>query len=86
MRAISHAVPLGAERIYVLPTENPADDALPRPPWSALSAGLHAITLLTNARLRDNLDLGRPLRRPRFHQSRQLCGNAEVPGVPRHQG
>jgi NTE family protein len=52
---ISHAVALGAERIYVLPTEDPADRALPKPPRGALAAAVHAITLLTNARLHDDL-------------------------------
>jgi predicted acylesterase/phospholipase RssA len=29
---VSHAVALGARRIYVLPTQNPGDRGLPRPP------------------------------------------------------
>ncbi len=52
---ISHAVGLGAQRIYVLPTENPAARGVPRPPRTALAAGLHAATLLANSRLRDDL-------------------------------
>lgn len=51
---ISHAVALGAQRIYVLPTQNPGDRGLPRPPRGALAAAVHAITLLTNARLQDD--------------------------------
>src|SRR5262249_17439706 len=35
---VSHAVALGARRIYVLPTQNPGDRGLPRPPRSALAA------------------------------------------------
>jgi NTE family protein len=53
---ISHAVELGAERIYVLPTQNPTDRSLPRRPRGALSATLHALTLLTDARLPGDLD------------------------------
>jgi NTE family protein len=41
---ISLAVALGAERIYVLPTEDPTDRALPKPPRGALAAAVHAIT------------------------------------------
>ena len=52
---ISHAVALGARRIYVLPTANPGDRGLPRPPRAAVAAAVHAITLLTNARLQDDL-------------------------------
>ena len=52
---ISHAVALSAQRIYVLPTQNPGDRGLPHPPRGALAAAVHAITLLTNARLQDDL-------------------------------
>jgi NTE family protein len=52
---ISHAVALGARRIYVLPTQNPGDRGLPRPPRAAVAAAVHAITLLTNTRLQDDL-------------------------------
>ena len=52
---VSHAVRLGAERIYVLPAENPGARGLPRPPHSALAAAVHAVTLLTGARLQDDL-------------------------------
>jgi len=52
---ISHAVALGARRIYVLPTQNPGDRGLPRPPRAAVAAAVHAITLLTNARLHADL-------------------------------
>src|SRR6266851_7759809 len=50
-----HAVALGARRIYVLPTANPGDRGLPRPPRAALAAAVHAVTLLTNARLHGDL-------------------------------
>ncbi len=52
---VSHALALGAQRIYVLPTQDPGDRGLPRPPRSALAAAVHAVTLLTNARLHDDL-------------------------------
>ena len=53
---ISHAVELGAERIYVLPTGDPEDRALPAPPRGALDAVVHAMTLLTGQRLRSDLE------------------------------
>jgi len=52
---VSQAVALGARRIYVLPTQNPGDGGLPRPPRGALAAAVHAVTVLTNARLQDDL-------------------------------
>ncbi|HJS92894.1 MAG TPA: patatin-like phospholipase family protein [Solirubrobacteraceae bacterium] len=50
---ISHAVDLGARRIYVLPTGYAC--ALPRPPRGALAVALHAISLLTQRRLIDDI-------------------------------
>ena len=52
---VSHAVALGARRIYVLPTQNPGDRGLPRPPRGALAAAVHAVTVLTNIRLQGDL-------------------------------
>jgi NTE family protein len=52
---VAHAVALGARRIYVLPTQNPGDRGLPRPPRAALAAAVHAVTVLTNARLHSDL-------------------------------
>ena len=49
---VSHAVALGARRIYVLLTQNPGDRGLPRPPRAALAAAVHVVTLLTNASIR----------------------------------
>lgn len=46
---ISHAIELGAQRIYVLPTGHAC--ALDKPPSSALAMSLHAISLLTHRRL-----------------------------------
>jgi NTE family protein len=52
---ISHAIQLGAERIYVLPTGDPGARAVPRPPHGALDAAVHALTLLVGARLQADL-------------------------------
>jgi NTE family protein len=51
---ISHAVELGAERIYVLPTGHAC--ALVEPPRSALGMALHAISLLTHRRLIEDIE------------------------------
>jgi predicted acylesterase/phospholipase RssA len=51
---ISHAVELGAERIYVLPTGHAC--ALAEPPSGALAMALHAISLLTHRRLIDDIE------------------------------
>jgi NTE family protein len=50
---ISHAVELGAQRIYVLPTGHAC--ALPGPPRGALAVALHAVSLLTQRRLIDDI-------------------------------
>lgn len=51
---ISHAVELGAQRIYVLPTGHAC--ALPEPPRAALGMALNAISLLTHHRLVDDIE------------------------------
>jgi NTE family protein len=51
---ISHAVELGATRIYVLPTGHAC--ALDEPPAGALAMALHAISLLTHRRLIDDIE------------------------------
>jgi NTE family protein len=51
---ISHAVELGARRIYVLPTGHAC--ALEEPPRGALAMALHAISLLTQRRLIDDIE------------------------------
>jgi NTE family protein len=53
---ISHAVELGATRIYVLPTDDPVARAMPAAPHGALDAAVHAFTLLVNARLYADLE------------------------------
>lgn len=51
---ISHAVELGAQRIYVLPTGHAC--ALERAPRGALAMALNAVTLLTHRRLVDDIE------------------------------
>ena len=51
---ISHAVELGAERIYVLPAGHAC--SLEKPPGKALGMALHAISLLVQRRLIDDVD------------------------------
>ena len=52
---ISHAVELGAERIFVLPTGDPGDRGLAARPSGAVDAAVHAFTLLVGARLEADL-------------------------------
>ena len=51
---ISHAVELGVERVYVLPTGHAC--SLDEPPRGALAMALHAISLLTHRRLIDDIE------------------------------
>jgi NTE family protein len=51
---ISHAVQLGATQIYILPTGNAC--ALDEPPRGALAMALHALSLLTQRRLIDDIE------------------------------
>ncbi len=46
---------LGAERIYVLATEDPGARAVAPAPRGALDAAVHAVTLLVGARLQTDL-------------------------------
>jgi NTE family protein len=46
---ISHAVALGAERVYVLPTQT-GPRRIDHPPTGAIDAAIHALTLLVDAR------------------------------------
>ncbi|MGA8720307.1 MAG: patatin-like phospholipase family protein [Solirubrobacteraceae bacterium] len=51
---ISHALALGAERIYVLPTRHPG--SLPRwPPRSALDTAMYGLGLLSDTRLQSDI-------------------------------
>jgi NTE family protein len=52
---ISHAIDLGAERVYVLPTQDPASRGRPLAPRGALDAAVHAFTLLADSRLATDL-------------------------------
>jgi NTE family protein len=51
---ISHAVELGATEVYVLPTGNAC--ALTKPPSGALAMALHALSLLMQRRLMDDIE------------------------------
>jgi NTE family protein len=51
---ISHAVELGASAVYVLPTGNAC--ALREPPSGALAMALHALSLLMQRRLLDDIE------------------------------
>ncbi len=51
---ISHAIELGATEVYVLPTGNAC--ALSEPPGGALAMALHALSLLTQRRLIDDIE------------------------------
>ena len=51
---ISHAVELGASEVYVLPTGNAC--ALTQAPSGALAMALHALSLLTQRRLIDDIE------------------------------
>jgi NTE family protein len=51
---ISHAVALGAERVYVLPTQT-GPRRLDGPPAGAIDAAIHALTLLVDARFAADL-------------------------------
>lgn len=52
---ISHAIELGAETVYILPTGNACD--LPEPPRGALGMLLHAMSLLVMRRLLIEVEL-----------------------------
>jgi NTE family protein len=52
---ISHAIELGAQRIYVLSTEDPLARALPVAHRGALDAAVHAFSLLVAGRLQADL-------------------------------
>jgi NTE family protein len=52
---ISHAVELGARRIYILATNGSDDRALPVAPHGALDVAVHALTRLFGERLRGDL-------------------------------
>jgi NTE family protein len=52
---VSHAIELGARRIYVLPTQSPGDRGLTRAPRGALATAVHSVNVLTNARLQSDL-------------------------------
>lgn len=66
---VSHAVALGADRVWVLPTGYSCD--LPALPHSALTMALHALTLTINHRLA--VDIARFEQAVELHVIRPLC-------------
>ncbi len=66
---LSHAVALGADRVWVLPTGYSCD--LPASPQSALTMALHALTLTVNHRLA--VDVARFEQEVDLHVIRPLC-------------
>ena len=66
---LSHAVALGADRVWVLPTGYSCD--LPALPQSALTMALHALTLTINHRLA--VDIARFEQAADLHVIRPLC-------------
>jgi NTE family protein len=66
---VSHAVALGADRVWVLPTGYSCD--LPASPQSALTMALHALTLTVNHRLA--VDVARFEQAVDLHVIRPLC-------------
>lgn len=53
---ISHAVELGAERIYVLPTQDPSSTRGGYSPRSALDAAIYGVRLLIESRLQGEIE------------------------------
>ena len=66
---VSHAVDLGADRVYVLPSGYAC--ALPKPPAGLLGMLLHSLTLLLQQQLID--DVERNLQRADIHVLPPLC-------------
>ncbi len=62
---VSHAVALGADRVWVLPTGYSCD--LPATPKSAVNMALHAMTIAFNHRLADDVSRYRNVCRPARH-------------------
>lgn len=77
---VSHAVELGADEVWVLPTGYAC--ALTEPPRAALSVALHALTLLVNHRLA--LDVERYRGRIDLRVVPSLCPLKVSPGDFRH--
>jgi NTE family protein len=52
---IARAIELGAEQVYVLPTQDPASRGVPLAPRGALDAAVHAFMLLVDGHLKSDL-------------------------------
>jgi len=79
---VSHAVDLGADAVYVLPTGYSC--ALPRPPAGALGMALHALTIMQQQQLIN--DVERNQDRADVHVLPPLCPLAVFPGDFSHSG
>jgi NTE family protein len=77
---VSHAVDLGADTVYVLPTGYAC--ALPRPPGGVIGMALHALTILLQRQLIH--DVERNQDRAQVHVMPPLCPLAVFPGDFRH--
>jgi NTE family protein len=66
---VSHAVALGADRLWVLPTGYSCD--LPGPPQTAMTMALHALTMTVNHRLA--IDVARFEQEVDLHVIQPLC-------------
>jgi NTE family protein len=73
---VSHAVELGADTVYVLPTGYAC--ALPRPPSGAIGMALHALTILLQRQL--IVDVERNEHRAEIHVMPPLCPLSVFPG------
>lgn len=77
---VSHAVDLGADTVYILPTGYAC--ALPRPPSGAIGMALHALTILLQRQLIH--DVERNQGRAQLHVMPPLCPLSVFPGDFRH--
>lgn len=77
---VSHAVDLGADTVYVLPTGYAC--ALPRPPGGAIGMALHALTILLQRQLIADVERNAP--RAQIHVMPPLCPLSVFPGDFRH--
>ncbi len=77
---VTHAVDLGADTVYVLPTGYAC--ALPRPPSGAVGMALHALTIMLQRQLIH--DVERNQDRAQVHVMPPLCPLSVFPGDFRH--
>ena len=73
---VSHAVALGAETVYVLPTGYAC--ALPQPPAGVIGMALHALTVMLHRQLTHDVEVNQ--HRAEIHVVPPLCPLAVFPG------